>query len=275
MKVKKKSKIGTLPMRKQVVKNAETIVVKIGTNIIMNNGCFNSALVDSLAGEIAKQSLLGKKFIIVSSGAIGTGKRVLGFSGENPSLPQQQALASVGQHLLIRDFMNCFSKFYLPVAQVLLTQDNFSNKGNISCLGNAIKTLLEMGVVPIINENDAVAVEELASKNKFSDNDILSALVASNFGAGLLVIFTDVEGVYAEDPRLNSNASVVREVKDIASLKINAGNNSSGGRGGFKTKIEAAEITLKKGVPLIIAKGTPENIVKVLNGEEIGTIFYT
>lgn len=274
MNVKKKPNIDALPMRKQLIKNAKTIVVKIGTNTIMKNGCFNSALVDFLAGEIAKQSSLGKKFILVSSGAIGTGRRALGFSGENPSLPQQQALASVGQHLLIHDFMGCFSKFYLPVAQVLLTQDNFSDKKRLSCLRESINALLEMSVVPIINENDAVAVEELASEKKFSDNDILSALVASAVGADLLVLFTDVEGVFEEDPRVNSNTSIVREVRDVSALRINAGNSGSGGRGGFKTKIEAVEIALKKGVSVIIAKGSPENAAKALSGEETGTIFY-
>ncbi len=240
----------------------------------MKDGSFNAVLVEAIASEIAKKSVNGKKFIIVSSGAIGFGKQVLGFSKKNSSLVEQQALASVGQHLLMQEFTHCFSKYYQPVAQVLLTQDNFKNDAACSCLSRTIEKLLEMNVVPIVNENDAVSVEELASETHFSDNDVLSALVASHLNAGLLVILTDVDGVFDKNPSENSDAVLVREIKSLKDFGIEAGSSNSGGRGGFRTKLAAVEIALKGQVPIIIAKGEKGNIPKIMRGEETGTIFY-
>ncbi|PIR65261.1 MAG: glutamate 5-kinase [Candidatus Omnitrophica bacterium CG10_big_fil_rev_8_21_14_0_10_43_8] len=255
--------------------NAKLVVLKLGTQVAVENGLFNSAFAESLAKTIAERQAKGKRFVIVSSGAIGLGKAQFGVSLEGipKEIPLQQASAAVGQILLMDSFKDAFSKFGVKIGQVLLTQHNFADAKNLRNLKNTVGELLRHGVVPVINENDAVAVEELASKSVFSDNDVLSALVAVHLKAQLLVIFTGVEGLYDKDPLTNGDAKIIRRVSDVSKVDVSLKGKSASGRGGFETKMQAAKIVLKKGVPLIIAKGEKGALGKILSGAQNGTLF--
>ena len=253
--------------------DAKLVVLKLGTQVAVENGAFNFSFAEGLAQTIAEQSAKGRKFVIVSSGAIGLGAQELGLNGKPMPVPLQQAVAAVGQKILMREFGRAFSNAGLKIAQILLTQHNFDNRKALKNLKNTFGELLRLGVVPVVNENDAVAVEELASKKAFSDNDVLSALVAVHLKADLLVIFTNVEGLYDKNPLTNGDAKIIPVVSDISKVGASLKGKSALGRGGFETKMQAAKIVLKKGIPLIITKGETGALGKIFSGRPNGTLF--
>lgn len=258
---------------KNVLKNSKTIVIKLGTNVVMEKDKFNSGLIGDLALNISEMQKSGKKFIIITSGAIGMGKKRLNVSGKKLKVELQQACASAGQSLLMHEYEKIFSKFKIPISQVLLAQENFEKKESLENLKKTIHELHKRNAIPIINENDAVAIEELSLKKHFSDNDVLSALVAKNLNANLLLILTNVEGIYSHDPGIK-NAKLIEEVRDACSLKIFAGKKSSNGRGGIETKILAAKIATKSGAKTIVCRGKKGILKELLEGKKRGTIFY-
>ena len=251
------------------LKHARLIVVKIGTSTLTTAaGRVDHKNLSRLAGEIAALYKEGRRIILVSSGAIAMGAERLNRVGKLKSIPEKQAAAAVGQSLLMKEYEAKFSKFHIPVAQLLLTRDTMDKRERYINARTALQTLLEMGALPIINENDTVAVEEI----KVGDNDNLAALVATLIGADLLVLLTDTDGFYLD---YGKGKAPVSEIHDITAEIRTAAKGSGGfqGTGGMITKIEAAEICRAAGIPTVIASGRQAGTLeKILNGAEIGTL---
>jgi len=251
-------------------KDFKRIVIKIGSSIILNdNGSMNNAVLRSLVADITSLHK-NREIIIVSSGAIGIGKTILGVKKAS-DLTEKQALAAVGQAHLIRIYEKLFSKFGIKVGQVLLTQEDLQDKKRYQNVRNTLLRLIKHGIIPIINENDTVATEEI----KIGDNDNLSALVASKIDACLLIILSDVEGVY-KDASKRSNG-IIKKVTNInkflKDFKVTS-KKSVFGTGGIVTKIQAAQIMAKKKLPTVIAAGKKRNIIsKILKEKNAGTWF--
>ncbi|NMB41496.1 MAG: glutamate 5-kinase [Firmicutes bacterium] len=255
----------------------QKIVVKVGTRLLTyETGKLNLGIIEKLVRQIADLKNQGKDVILVSSGAIGAGIGRLGLKTKPSSTQEKQALAAVGQGLLIQTYEKLFSEYGHIVAQVLLTWEDFDNRKRYINSRNTLLHLLKFGVIPIINENDTVSTDEI--EIAFGDNDRLSALVATLIDADLLQILTDIDGLYTADPRYNPEASCISFVDEITpEIKNYAGETEEMlAKGGMITKIEAAEIAMASGIDMVIANGRQENIIKrTLEGEKIGTFFYS
>jgi glutamate 5-kinase len=251
------------------------IVVKIGTTLL-TGGKEQLALdiMDSLVNQIACLHDAGAEVILVSSGAVAAGRQILKGHIDRKDIPYRQVLASIGQGKLIHIYEQLFSKFNILVAQSLLSRRDFANRLGYLNIRNTLEALLEFQVVPIVNENDVVAVEELAIE-AFGDNDNLSALVANLIDADLLAILGEVNGLYTADPNRNTNAKLIPIVSNIDKEVENlAGNAWLQGRGGMATKIEAAKLATASGVRVAIANGRESEIImRLAKGENIGTSF--
>ncbi|MGE4357477.1 MAG: glutamate 5-kinase [Candidatus Omnitrophota bacterium] len=253
-------------MRKDILKNVKVVVIKIGTSVLSTNSVIDRVKIEKIAKEAV--SLLNReiKVCLVSSGAISSGMSILGLKTRPKSLPQLQAIAAVGQRYLMDLYADAFQKYNRLVAQILLTQEDLRERKRYLNARNTIYTLLEKKIIPIINENDTVAVEEI----KFGDNDRLSALVASLIGANLLIMLSDVEGFFINGKLL----SVVREI--TPQLEKFAGDTDSKELcvGGMSTKLEAVKICSRAGIPCVLASGNRSGILeKIITGEEVGTLF--
>ena len=254
----------------------QTIVVKIGTSSLTNSETGNLAL-STLAALVEVLSHLrwqGHNLILVSSGAIGVGCVRLGLKERPSTISLKQAVAAVGQGHLMRVYDDLFATLQQPIAQVLLTRGDLVERSRYLNIYRTFQELLQLGVIPIVNENDTVAVDEL----KFGDNDTLSALVASLVEADWLFILTDVGQLYSADPRRVPDAkpiAIVENIEQLRELQINIGHSGSKwGTGGMVTKIAAARIAIVAGVRMAIAQGRhPENIEKILHGVPVGTQF--
>ena len=259
--------------RRELLRDAARIVVKIGSSSIMTSRSISRDFMDSVAEQVKRLRDEGREVLIVSSGSIPLGLRAMGVTPKPREIPIRQAAASVGQGILMREWGECFSRHGIVVGQVLLTMDDYSSRSRAVSLNNTVQSLLENGVVPIFNENDAVSDYEI----KFGDNDTLSAIVASRTDSDLLIILSDVAGMFDSDPTDNPDAKLVPEVTDIDSIRHMAGKAVSGvGTGGMKTKLEAAEICRDAGCLMVIALSRAEDIVyRVVSGEDVGTIFVT
>ncbi|MBW4680673.1 MAG: glutamate 5-kinase [Microcoleus vaginatus WJT46-NPBG5] len=254
----------------------QTIVVKIGTSSLTVPATGNLALstIATLVETLTDLRRQGHRVVLVSSGAVGVGCARLGLQERPRSIALKQAVAAVGQGRLIRVYDDFFTTLQQPIAQVLLTRTDLVQRSRYVNAYNTFQELLRLGVVPVVNENDTVAVEEL----KFGDNDTLSALVASLIEADWLFILTDVDRLYSADPREVPDAqpiALVQRLEQLAELQVQTGGSgSSWGTGGMATKIEAARIATGAGVRTVITAGAyPRNIDKILQGEPIGTQF--
>lgn len=261
-------------MRAEILDKVRRIVIKIGSRVLTADGeGLDDAFLAALANEVARQREKGREVIIVSSGAVAAGVKALGLTTTQPrTIPQKQAAAAVGQSKLMQAYEQAFSRHGLKVAQILLTRDDLANRLRFLNARAAMDALLECGVVPVINENDTVVVEEI----KFGDNDNLSALVTSLVEAHLLVILTDIDGYYDADPRSNPDARLVPLVKAVTrEVERAAGSSgSSVGTGGMITKLAAAKRVGRYGVPTLIINGRkPETLAAALAGDEVGTLF--
>ena len=253
---------------------AKRIVVKIGTNVMTNiNGTLDLRIMRKLVDQIAKMQKKGKNVLIITSGAIGAGMKELQLQSKPKYVTMQQVCASIGQHVLMSNYQSLFNKHQINVAQILLTYNDFSNKKTSNYLRNSLNKLLELGVVPIINENDPISIDEIGPS--FGDNDIMSALIATKMQADLLVILTDVDGLFDKNPN-HENAILIKNVEKIdKSIESVSGKPNKLGVGGMQTKIKAAKIATRAGTTVVIANGKKANVLlKVLNDEDIGTIFY-
>lgn len=262
--------------------DAKRIVFKFGTNVLRNDeGEISLSRIYSFIEDISKLHKKGKEIIIVTSGAVGLGAKRLNVNSSE-SLSVKQACAAVGQCQLMSIYEDGFSKYSINTAQILLTEDDFSNRVKYLSLSNVLNTLLELKVIPVINQNDTVSTTELAEAGNplygvsFSDNDKLSALVTSKLDADLLVILSDINGLYDDNPKENPNAKLISEVKNVTSdIENFAHSASKGGRGGMKTKLEAAKVVTHSGSYVKIANGKePQIIKKLFDGEKLGTTFF-
>ena len=259
--------------RKKYLKKIKKVVVKIGSSSLTSPmGGLDMDNLMKFTSEISDIWDQGLKTIIVTSGAIAAGIKYLGLNEKPGKFPELQAVAAVGQHDLMRVYSSFFYKMNKKVGQILLSREDTTKREQYLNIKNTIISLLGMNVIPIINENDSVALDEI----KFGDNDTLAALVAGLTEADLLIILSDFDGLYSKNPQVFKNAeliSIVRSVdEDIE--KIAGGIGSSYGSGGMITKIRAAKICSFSGIPMVIANSRKENILKnILSGADIGTFF--
>ncbi|MEI7730207.1 MAG: glutamate 5-kinase [Verrucomicrobiota bacterium] len=258
--------------RAELLKNVSRVVIKLGTGVLTDSSKQpDLAQMEQLVKQMATLRLAGKEVVVVTSGAVGAGMGALGFDKRPSELPELQACAAVGQSRLMAIYEKLFAKHGLAVAQVLLTHDDLEDRDRHLNARNALVALLETGkVVPIINENDVVSVTEL----KFGDNDKLSALVASLLPADLLIILTTVDGVIENFGKSNQRVLSTIESIDTTVEKMAGGTDSTTAVGGMKTKVAAARIAIRSGIPLVIASGRKRTILHaILNGQDEGTIF--
>lgn len=260
-------------MQRQELKNADRIVFKVGTSTLTHeNGKMNIRRIERLARVLCDLHNSGKDIVLVSSGAISVGVAKVGASERPKAVPHIQAMAAIGQSELMYLYDKLFSEYNNTVAQVLLTADVMEAQLRKQNAQNTFETLMELGVIPIVNENDTVSTEEL----EFGDNDTLSAMVAELIGADLLVILSDIDGLYDKNPKENSDAKLISVVDGIDDRvkRCAGGAGSRRGTGGMITKLHAGEIASAAGIDMVIVNGSdPYDIYKLFDGEEIGTLF--
>jgi len=267
-------------MDREKITNANRIVIKFGTNILTNEeGDVSLPRVYSFIEDVSKLKKSGKEIILVTSGAVGLGKKRLGIDSTD-AVAMKQACAAIGQSKLMSIYESAFEQYNLVVAQILLTEDDFSQRKKYLSLRTTLNKLLELNVIPIINQNDTVSTIELDELYHdmqvcFSDNDKLSALVTSELDADLLVILSDIDGLFDSNPKTNNQAKIIPMVESITPEIMAYGESASvGGRGGMKTKLEAARLVTRSGGIVLIVNGkTPSIIKEVFSKKEIGTIF--
>lgn len=250
------------------------IVVKVGSSSLTHpTGKMNLAMMESLVRQLADLFNSGREVILVTSGAIGIGLNKLRYPGRPKTLPEKQAAAAVGQGILMQMYEKFFAEYGVTVGQILLTRDDFSRRHRFLNARNTIHTLLQLGVVPIINENDTVAVDEI----KLGDNDNLAALVGVLVDAQLLVLLSDVDGLYTGDPRKDPGAVLIADVEDLTPEleSLAGGAGTCVGTGGMLTKIQAARVGMHCGLVTVIANaGKPDALRQVISGQTPGTIFW-
>lgn len=254
--------------------DSRRIVVKIGTNVLATDRGVDQAYIAEIARQIQELRRLGKKVLVVSSGAIGMGAQDLGITDRVEAVVMRQACAAIGQPLLMQSYRDAFATFGVTVSQVLLTREVLNDRRSYVNLRNAVESLLELGVVPIFNENDSVSTAEIG--NAFGDNDQLSALVASKTDADVLIILTDIDALYDADPKRNPLAKPVRLVEALTPeiLAFAGASGSRFGSGGMYTKLKAVQIAERAGCRVVLAHGRePEVLPRVMAGEQIGTLF--
>jgi len=252
--------------------NVRRLVVKVGsTGLTQTGGRLDDAQVRALAGQIAGVRRKGVEVVLVSSGAIAAGLDPLALKRRPSDIPSLQAAASVGQGILMHAYQRAFARRRVPVGQVLLTQDDFVRRKAYLNAHAAIRRLLDLGVVPIVNENDTVAVDEI----RFGDNDRLAALVAIMVHADLLAILSDIDGIYSADPKRH-RAELITEFDGLAALDgLRAGKSGSPlGSGGMASKVEAVRVASSAGTGVVIANARAERILqRLLSGEQVGSYF--
>ena len=265
--------MGEAKSYREALKKAKRIVVKVGTSTITYaNGKRNFSQIDRLARELSDLQNQGKEMILVSSGAVAVGVDRLGLPAKLATIPGKQACAAVGQGVLMHTYEKLFADYGQIVAQVLITRTEAIDRHRYTNCRNTFMTLLQQGVIPIVNENDVVALDEL----KIGDNDNMSALVAGIVDADLVIILSDIDGLYTANPATHPDATLVHTVLEITpEVEASAGGvGSSRGTGGMATKIQAAKAATNSGIQLVIASGTEKNAIpRILQGEEIGTLF--
>ena len=250
------------------------VVFKFGTNILRNeDGDICLSRLYSFIEDIAKLYKQGKEVLIVTSGAVGLGVKKLGMKTPE-TIVDKQAAASIGQPMLIKTWQDGFDKFGINISQILLIEDDFSNRKRYLSLRSTLSRLLEKGIIPVINQNDVILPSELEHVS-FSDNDKLSALVASKLDADLLVMVSDIDGLFDKNPKEYSDAKLISTVQKVTpKIEKLATGASLGGRGGMITKLNAAKVVTNSGATAMIVNGTTPNIIrKIFEEENVGTLF--
>ena len=248
------------------------IVLKIGSALISSNENLSDKLIKSLTAQINDYIKKGMNFVIVTSGAISQGQKILNINQKPIELESLQALAAIGQQQLMGMYERSFQDYNLLTAQVLLTHADMNDMQRHSNAKATIEKILSMNVIPIINENDVVATDEI----KLGDNDALAAMVSNLLDADLMIILTNQQGLYDKNPDLNNDAVLIKKcnIKDIDINKYDSSSKSDVGTGGFKTKLQAVKIASASGTDTIVASGFEKNILtKIMDQEDIGTYF--
>ena len=258
--------------RRELFVNAHRIIVKVGSGVLSCEEGLNLVVVQSISAQISRLVKDGRQVILVSSGAVASGMKKIGLTRKPQRIPEKQAAAAIGQAGLMRQYEKAFSISDINVAQVLLTGEDTSNRKRYLNSRNTLNMLLSWGVVPIVNENDTVAIEEI----KFGDNDNLSAMIALMMDADALVNLTDIDGLYTKDPRQNTDASLIPVVTTIGKNIEDLAGEIPGalGTGGMRTKIRAAKKVCAAGIPMTIASGAyPGVLEELFSGQPHGTYF--
>lgn len=255
------------------VTRARRIVVKVGTSTLTHStGMLNIRRVEALVKVLADLKNAGKELVLVTSGAIGVGAGKLGMRQRPSDMPTKQACAALGQCELMYLYDKYFSGYNHQVAQVLLTRDIIDSPARKENVCNTLQRLLELSVIPVVNENDTVSVEEI----EIGDNDTLSAIVATLVKADLLLLLSDIDGLLEQNPREHPDAKLIPLVRELNEeiLALGAGKGSEFGTGGMATKLHAASICMDNGIPMVILNGKdPEQLYDLLEGRRIGTLF--
>ena len=261
------------------LKDKKRIVVKIGSSSLMHSetGKLDLLKIERLVRALVDIKNSGKEVILVSSGAIAVGKTAIGLHERPEELPVKQACAAIGQAKLMMVYQKLFAEYGTIAAQVLLTKYTMLNPVTRTNAENTFKELLHIGAIPVVNENDTVSTYEIEQVQSFGDNDKLSALVASITEADLLILLSDIDGLYTDDPNKNPDAKFINVVDKIDEQLMNMGKNSSGssvGTGGMSAKLVAAQIATYSGTDMVITNGNDvTNISRIINGENTGTLF--
>lgn len=261
------------------LKDKKRIVIKIGSSSLTHSetGRLNLRKLEVLARELSDLRNQGKDVILVSSGAIATGVAALGMHEKPTELKEKQACAAVGQARLMMIYQKLFSEYNQLSAQILMTKNTMVNNVNRKNAQNTFDELLSLGVIPIVNENDSISTYELQNLEKFGDNDTLSAMVAALVRADLLILLSDIDGLFTDDPNTNPDAKFIDVVENLDDNLLNMGKGTSGskvGTGGMATKLTAAQIASAAGVDMVIANGADFHIIhKITEGRKYGTLF--
>lgn len=256
------------------LKNKKRIVIKIGSSSLTHpeTGDLNLRKIEMLTRVISDLRGMGKEVILVSSGAVATGRQALGCA-KAQTVSEKQAHAAVGQARLMMAYQRLFSEYNQTAAQILMTKDTIVNNESRVNAKNTFAELMKLGAVPIVNENDTVSTYEI----KFGDNDRLSAIVAALVEADLLILLSDIDGLYTDDPKKNPEAKFIPEVNDLSENTMSMGKATTGsdlGTGGMAAKLHAARIATDSGSEMVIANGDDVNVIwDIINGKEIGTLF--
>lgn len=260
---------------REKLKDKKRIVIKIGTSSLTHpeTGRLNLRKLEVLVREIGDLHNQGKDVVLVSSGAIGVGAAALGMNGKPAELEKKQACAAVGQARLMMIYQKLFSEYNQMAAQILMTKNTMVDNLNRKNAKNTFEELLKLGAIPIVNENDSVSTYEI----QFGDNDTLSAVVAALIGADLLILLSDIDGLFTDDPNRNPDARFIDVVENLDSHFLNMGKASTGsivGTGGMATKLTAAEIATAAGTDMVIANGEDFHVIhKIIEGRNQGTLF--
>jgi len=258
--------------RNEILKDVKKVLIKIGSAVLTGDNGLDLNIIEQLVDEMVDLKKRGYHIVIVTSGAIASGKHRMGINGPLKSMPQKQAAAAIGQGRLMRVYSNAFGKHGIYVAQILLTMSDLTDRKRFLNIRNTLTTLMEWGVIPIINENDTVAVDEI----KFGDNDQLAAMIANITEAHLLVNLTSTDGLYDRNPNRSKKAKVIPVVSEISEVIEQAATDETSdvGSGGMKSKVQAAKKVTAFGIPYIIAAGKEKAILRDLcAGKERGTLF--
>ena len=258
--------------RKEILANVKRVLIKIGSGVLTGEDGLDLQIIEQLIDEIAQLSKKGYQIVIVTSGAIASGKHRMGITGKLKSMPQKQAAAAIGQGRLMRVYSNAFGKYGIYVAQILLTMSDLTDRKRYLNVRNTLSTLIEWGVLAVINENDTVAVDEI----KFGDNDHLAAEITNIIDAHLLINLTSTEGLYDRSPSDLKKAKLIPVVKEFTEEieKAATDETSPAGLGGMKSKVLAAKKVTAAGIPCIIAPGKKKGVLNdIFAGKEIGTLF--
>ncbi len=252
------------------------IVVKVGTNLLTGkDGNIDSSRIDEIATQLSTLKDSGYQVLLVSSGAVSMGAKEIGHTTKVVHLPLRQACASIGQPLLMSEYRLAFARHNLICSQILLTRQEFNNRRAYNNLRSSVSTLLAMGIIPIFNENDVVSTAEL--KTAFGDNDRMGALVASKIDADLLILLTDIAGLYTGNPKTDPNATFITDIEKVTKTELSyaKGAGSLFSTGGMKTKLLAAEIASQAHCGTIIASGYEKDVIlRLVKGEELGTFIH-
>ena len=264
---------------REEVRNRKRIVIKIGSSSLMHKdtGRLNLRKIEQLVRTLVDLKNSGKDVILVSSGAIAVGRTAIGLHEKPDELPVKQACAAIGQAKLMMVYQKIFAEYSAIAAQVLMTKAPVTTDTSRKNAENTFNELLKLGAIPIVNENDTVSTYEIKQVQTFGDNDRLSAIVTSIVGADLLILLSDIDGLYTDDPNTNPDARFISQVDRIDDDLLDMGKSTSGsnvGTGGMATKLIAARIATGSGADMVIANGNDiDNITKVMAGEDVGTLF--
>lgn len=261
------------------LKDKKRVVIKIGSSSLthVETGDLNLMKIEKLIRVISDMKGQGKEVVLVSSGAIAAGRQALGHHQKPTSISQKQAFAAVGQARLMMVYQKLFAEYNQTAAQVLMTKDTMVNDASRYNAQNTFEELLKMGAIPIVNENDTVSTSEIPLVDNFGDNDRLSAIVAALIGADLLILLSDIDGLYSDDPHTNPDAKFIDIVSEITPQLMSMGKSTSGsdvGTGGMAAKLVAARIATDGGSDMVIANGDDvEVICQIMEGQDKGTLF--